>query len=192
MASIEELIAAKRAKGGPTVDPQVIASMPPVAGGGTRYTLAALNEEAAAVAAAPEGTRNDTLNMAAFRLGRYVGSGQLDGQTVTDALTRAALAAGLGEAEIASTLRSGGLAGAAHPKDAPEPWEPTQAPPTTVLTPDTLATPQAEGDSDTTGENDGQGLSREEQYAQWRARQVVLQAEQLRISAEARDIVALE
>ena len=192
MASIEELIAAKRAKGGPTVDPQVIASMPPVAGGGTRYTLAALNEEAAAVAAAPEGTRNDTLNMAAFRLGRYIGSGQLDGQTVTDALTRAALAAGLGEAEIASTLRSGGLAGAARPKDAPEPWEPTQAPPTTVLTPDTLATPQAEGDSDTTGENDGQGLSREEQYAQWRARQVVLQAEHLRISAEARDIVSTE
>lgn len=197
MASIEELIAAKRAKGGPTVDPQVIASMPPVAGGGTRYTLAALNEEAAAVAAAPEGTRNDTLNMAAFRLGRYVGSGQLDGQTVTDALTRAALDAGLGEAEIASTLRSGGLAGAARPKDAPEPWEPTQAPPTTVLTPDTLATPQAEAEAGTVaaGSDSDAGQeqpSKEEQYAQWRARQVALQAEQLRISAEARDIVALE
>lgn len=197
MASIEELIAAKRAKGGPTVDPQVIASMPPVAGGGTRYTLAALNEEAEAVAAAPEGTRNDTLNMAAFRLGRYVGSGQLDGQTVTDALTRAALAAGLGEAEIASTLRSGGLAGAARPKDAPEPWEPTQAPPTTVLTPDTLATPQAEAEAGTVaaGSDSDAGQeqpSKEEQYAQWRAGQVALQAEQLRISAEARDIVSTE
>ncbi|WP_172193563.1 AAA family ATPase [Actinomyces faecalis] len=201
MATIEELIAAKRAKGGPAVDPQVIASMPPVAGGGTRYTLAALNEEAAAVAAAPEGTRNDTLNMAAFRLGRYVGSGQLDGQTVADALTQAALAAGLGEAEIASTLRSGGLAGAARPKDVPEPWEPTQPPPTTVITPGvaTTTTAQAEAETGTgtgaAGSDSGAGQerpSKEEQYARWRAGQVALQAEQLRISAEARDVVTLE
>lgn len=199
MPSILDLIRQRRSAGQHAADPATIAAMPPVAGGGTPYGLAALNSEATAVAAAPEGTRNDQLNRSAFSLGQLVAAGALDAQTVTDALTRAALAAGLGEAEIASTLRSGGLAGGAQPRQIDDTWEPTQAPPTTVITPGMAAapTPQAEAEAGTVaaGSDSDAGQeqpSKEEQYAQWRAGQVALQAEQLRISAEARDIVALE
>lgn len=197
MPSILDLIRQRRSAGQHAADPATIAAMPPVAGGGTPYGLAALNSEATAVAAAPEGTRNDQLNRSAFSLGQLVAAGALDAQTVTDALTRAARTAGLGDAEIASTLRSGGLAGAAQPRQIDDTWEPTQAPPTTVITPGMAAapTPQAEAGTVAAGSDSDAGQeqpSKEEQYAQWRAGQVALQAEQLRISAEARDIVSTE
>jgi hypothetical protein len=51
---------------------------------------------------ASQGTRNGTLNRAAFML-RKAG---VDGKEIEDTLTAAALAAGLGEREIAVTLRS--------------------------------------------------------------------------------------
>nr|WP_300338777.1 AAA family ATPase [Actinomyces sp.] len=197
MPSILDLIRERRSAGQHAADPAVIAAMPPVAGGGTAYGLAALSRETTAVAAAPEGTRNDQLNRSAFNLGQLVAAGALDAQTVTDSLTHAARTAGLGDAEIASTLRSGGLAGAAQPRQIDDTWEPTQPPPTTVITPGTVttATPQADAEADTQAADSGAGQeqpSKEEQYAQWRAGQVALQAEQLRISAEARDIVTLE
>lgn len=197
MPSILDLIRERRSAGQHAADPAVIAAMPPVAGGGTAYGLAALSKEATAVATAPEGTRNDQLNRSAFSLGQLVAAGALDAQTVTDSLTHAARTAGLGDTEIASTLRSGGLAGAAQPRQIDDTWEPTQVPPTTVITPGTVttATPQAEAGTVAAGSDSGAGQeppSQEEQYAQWRAGQVALQAEQLRISAEARDIVSTE
>ena len=77
-----------------------------------RYAEVALESETDRVARAPVGTRNDTLNRAAFALGRLVGGGLLDAASVYRELTQAALAAGLGLLETRRTIRSGLTAGA--------------------------------------------------------------------------------
>jgi hypothetical protein len=76
-----------------------------------RYAEAALAAEADRVARAPVGARNDTLNRAAFALGRLVGAGLLDEASVRRELARAARHAGLGRAETVRTIRSGLTAG---------------------------------------------------------------------------------
>lgn len=83
---------------------------------GGAYALAALSRESARVESAAVGTRNDTLNRAAYSLGTLVGGGMLDQSEVEAELTRAALAAGLDARETASTLRSGLTAGIARPR----------------------------------------------------------------------------
>ena len=83
---------------------------------GGAYARTALEREAARVAAARVGTRNDTLNRAAYNLGTLVGSGLLPRSEVEAELTRAAQAAGLEAREIGSTLRSGLTAGIARPR----------------------------------------------------------------------------
>lgn len=80
----------------------------------TAYAQAALNAEQAQIAMAPEGTRNDTLNRAAFNLGQLVAGGQISVEQVTTALTHAGIAAGLEPREIANTLRSGLSEGSRH------------------------------------------------------------------------------
>jgi hypothetical protein len=72
-----------------------------------RYAAAALEAETERVARAPVGTRNDTLNRAAFALGRLVSAGLLDAWIVRTELERAARYAGLGSAESRRTIRSG-------------------------------------------------------------------------------------
>ena len=71
-----------------------------------RYTTAALRNEVEAVRTAPQGTRNGTLNKACWNLARFIATGELSQIDIEDALTEAALGAGLGEAEITATLRS--------------------------------------------------------------------------------------
>jgi len=71
-----------------------------------RYTTAALRNEVEAVRTAPQGTRNGTLNKACWNLARFIATGELSQIDIEDALTSAALSAGLGEAEITATLRS--------------------------------------------------------------------------------------
>jgi bifunctional DNA primase/polymerase-like protein len=82
-----------------------------------RYAAAALEAEVDRVARAHVGARNDTLNRAAFALGRLVGAGLLDVWLVTHELTEAAVYAGLGRAEIRRTIRSGLTAGRRQPLD---------------------------------------------------------------------------
>jgi hypothetical protein len=82
-----------------------------------RYARAALVAESDRVASAPVGTRNDTLNRAAFALGRLVGGGLLDAGEVTRELDAAARLAGLGRAEVRRTIRSGLAAGRRSPID---------------------------------------------------------------------------
>jgi hypothetical protein len=82
-----------------------------------RYASAALAAEADRVARAPVGSRNGTLNRAAFALGRLVGGGLLDVAEVTRELDAAARYAGLGRAEIRRTIRSGLTAGRRAPID---------------------------------------------------------------------------
>jgi Bifunctional DNA primase/polymerase, N-terminal len=87
------------------------ASRPRLGGTPGRYALVALEREAGRVRAAGPGTRNSTLNRAAFRLGQLVTTCALD-RTVVEA----ALAAGLGEREVERTIHSGLEAGLAHPR----------------------------------------------------------------------------
>ncbi|MFI5890909.1 bifunctional DNA primase/polymerase [Actinoplanes sp. NPDC051513] len=82
-----------------------------------RYGRAALDAESDRVASAPVGTRNDTLNRAAFALGRLVGAGLLDPGDVVRELDAAARRAGLGRAEVRRTIRSGLTAGRRSPID---------------------------------------------------------------------------
>ena len=80
------------------------------------YVRTALEREVARVESARVGTRNDTLNRAAYNLGTLVGARLLDQAQAEAELTRAARAAGLDERETASTLRSGMTAGISRPR----------------------------------------------------------------------------
>jgi hypothetical protein len=89
-------------------------SLPPA---GNRYAEAALRYEARNVATAREGTRNNQLNRSAFSLGGLIAVGLLTRAAVEAVLTDAALNAGLGEQEIAATLKSGLEAGLNRPRE---------------------------------------------------------------------------
>ena len=68
--------------------------------------------------AARVGTRNDTLNDAAFALGQLVAAGALGESQVHAALVIAATATGLPEDEARRTIASGMRAGVASPRTA--------------------------------------------------------------------------
>lgn len=116
-----------------TEPPRSLAAVPDITVGNaaSSYAAAALRREAETVAAAPAGQRNDTLNRAAFRMGRHVGAGSIDTATVRDALTDAARSCGLPQAEIDLVLRdtdNGGLTqGTALPRHPPTPLTPPPA-----------------------------------------------------------------
>lgn len=80
-----------------------------------RYAALTLARCLRNVAAAPDGTRNASLNSAAFTLGGLVGAGLLAEDDVVAELQEAAQACGLQEPEISRTVRSGLGAGRARP-----------------------------------------------------------------------------
>ena len=81
--------------------------------------MAALRQETCLVAMARPGTRNDTLNRAAFNLGQLVAAGLLPPLAVTTALASAAEHAGLPAQEARRTIRSGMTAGSHRPRNTP-------------------------------------------------------------------------
>jgi hypothetical protein len=83
---------------------------------GGKYARAALEGEAEKVRSAPVGTRNHTLNAAAFSLGQLVAAGALDPEPVVGALLYAAQAVGLGQREAERTIVSGLPEGAQSPR----------------------------------------------------------------------------
>ncbi|MGH3297144.1 MAG: bifunctional DNA primase/polymerase, partial [Trebonia sp.] len=83
---------------------------------GRAYAIAALRAETSRVAAAVPGTRNDTLNRAAFSLGQLVTAGLLPPIPVITSLIDAAMHAGLPEEEAIRTVRSGMAGGARKPR----------------------------------------------------------------------------
>jgi hypothetical protein len=83
---------------------------------GRAYAMAALRAETSRVAAAVPGTRNDTLNRAAFSLGQLVTAGLLPPVPVITGLISAAMYAGLPEEEAVRTVRSGMAGGARKPR----------------------------------------------------------------------------
>ena len=83
---------------------------------GRAYAMAALRAETERVASARPGTRNDTLNRAAFSLGQLVAAGLIPPIPVITSLIDAARYAGLPEDEAIRTVRSGMDAGARKPR----------------------------------------------------------------------------
>ena len=81
-----------------------------------RYALSALESEAQSVRVAPDGTRNHTLNTAAYNLGQLVANGSITESEVVEQLTAAAQAASLPDHEIERTLSSGLKAGLLNPR----------------------------------------------------------------------------
>jgi Bifunctional DNA primase/polymerase, N-terminal len=97
--------------------PQAPRPLPHPDGAATRaYALAAMREETRRVADARPGTRNDTLNRAAFSLGQLVAARLLPPLPVMTALADAAACTGLPEDEARRTIRSGMAAGARKPR----------------------------------------------------------------------------
>lgn len=88
--------------------------------GTTAYGESALKQEIDAVATAAEGTRNHTLNTAAFALGQLVAGGEVDQTDAYRSLEAAADSAGLPQVEASKTIRSGFEAGLTDPRRAPE------------------------------------------------------------------------
>lgn len=80
------------------------------------YLAAAVRSAIQSVLDAPSGTRNDTLNAAAYGLGRLVGTGKLSRITVEAALTDAAQAVGLTQSETWRTIASGLNKGTQNPR----------------------------------------------------------------------------
>lgn len=91
-----------------------------VEGAEDRYIAAAFKGEVSNVLTAKEGERNNTLNVAAFKLAGFVTAGMLTETEVRAALTGAARAIGLIDSEIGPTIDSGLAAGLQHPREVPE------------------------------------------------------------------------
>ncbi len=110
---VKRLIAAKKK---PQTNTQPASNTSP------KYVKAAVDRECDAVATAPKGTRNNTLNIAAFKLGTLVGSGCLDGREAASRLMAAA-ATHFGneftETEANKVITSGMEAGIKQPRTLP-------------------------------------------------------------------------
>lgn len=91
------------------------------ASGRVAYGAKILEGEVARVLGAVEGQRNDTLNVAAVKLGRAIAGGHIDEDTARAALIGAARTIGLGPVEASKTISSGFRYGRKHPRDAGEP-----------------------------------------------------------------------
>ena len=84
----------------------------------TPYGQSALWRELGQLSLATEGTRNDTLNACAFKLGQLAASGQLDEGQAKQALAAAASQTGLDDQEIRDTIESGWTKGRLSPRGA--------------------------------------------------------------------------
>jgi hypothetical protein len=73
---------------------------------GPRYVAAAIEAECVALASAPKGERNTTLNRAAYTLGRFIAAGDADAGAVRQALSLAGRHTGLTDTEIRKTVDS--------------------------------------------------------------------------------------
>ena len=80
------------------------------------YGAAALEKACAEIASTPEGGRNDTLNAAAYSIGRLVGGGVIEERRASAALLEAARACGLTAEEARATIKSGLAAGLKSPR----------------------------------------------------------------------------
>jgi putative DNA primase/helicase len=94
-----------------------------------RYTRFVFQQVITELSQATEGTRNDSLNKAAFRLGQFVAAGLLVRSDVESALADQAMALGLRDREAEATIRSGIESGLREPAVVPEPKQRTRPAP---------------------------------------------------------------
>jgi putative DNA primase/helicase len=86
----------------------------------SNYAKAGLRREIENVMAATEGQRNNTLNIAALKLGQLIAAGQLERGEVENALRAAGLDAGLTAGEVDKTIASGIAKGLSEPRQIPD------------------------------------------------------------------------
>ena len=110
-----------------TPSPSVNGGKRLVNGDASAWARTALEGEVQRVCSAVEGTRNITLNRAAFSLGQIVASGLLDRGAVETELADAAHRVGLSDRETKLTIQSGLDAGSRTPR-APASQEPRREP----------------------------------------------------------------
>ena len=84
------------------------------------YVRSAIEREIARVVLANEGTRNISLNNAAFAIGQFVGAKLADRGEMVQRLTDAAMRSGLREPEIGKTIESGLGSGSDQPRVIPD------------------------------------------------------------------------
>jgi putative DNA primase/helicase len=108
---------------GPADAAEPAATVPPIpsekAERARAYAEAAYQRELARLGKAPKHQRNDTLNVAAFKLGQLAPYGILNLEEVTEDLARVARQIGLDDHEIGPTIKSGLNAGGQHPRQLP-------------------------------------------------------------------------
>lgn len=100
----------------------------------TAYGRRALDAELAKLGAASEGTRNYTLNEAAFNVAQLVNAGHVDHDEAEQLLESTARQTGLPDREIHATMRSAGSGAELKPRlDVPDPDAEPVPPPVTLL-----------------------------------------------------------
>jgi putative DNA primase/helicase len=124
---------APRASTPETIDHQLRGGLPNGAKNRAEaYAATALDEECEKIARTAEGSRNDTLNKAAFSLGQLVGGGLLQEDAARARLFQAAEQCGLVKDEGATaahaTITSGLQAGMQQPRGLPPTGEPSPTP----------------------------------------------------------------
>lgn len=82
-----------------------------------RYAEAAIAGIIEDISSAGVGSRNHTLNRAAYSAGRLVGTGCVSAEFIEERMFAAALRIGLGETEARRTIRSGLRSGMQHPRE---------------------------------------------------------------------------
>ncbi len=117
-ALLDMLRATERAAGARDDVLAPVVHLDPRRGDGTRYGLAALHRACDTIAAAAEGTRNQTLYDEAYSIYRLVAGGELTITIVDDCLTAAGQHLGLSDREITRTLDSASDRGQQRPKAA--------------------------------------------------------------------------
>ena len=88
-------------------------------GNATAYGNAAIQAQCESVRSSTNGTRNNTLNAAAYSIGRLVAGGEIDVIFAKGELSTAAADVGLSDDEATGTIDSGMIAGMKDPKTAP-------------------------------------------------------------------------
>lgn len=84
----------------------------------TKYGAAALAGALEALANAPHGHRNETLNRETMKVTQLVAGGEIAANDAAE-LKRAALASGMGHTEVVATMKSGMTKGMKEPRKAP-------------------------------------------------------------------------
>jgi hypothetical protein len=117
MPALVGCVTTERKRIQPPSRPASTSTVQSFAGDSSRYVQAVLEAEVQSVTNAITGTRNETLNRAAFNLGTLIGAGTLAESEARHALELAAEGAGLSEVEANATIRSGLEAGKKQPRE---------------------------------------------------------------------------